>query len=76
MASYDLVCEGATSVPVITGTLVDACTDAGGVLAYVEVGSILPALTLAEGGAIATALIALWALAWAFRVLQRQIEES
>jgi len=75
---YQLVCEGATSVPVIgSGTVVDACTAAGGVVAWVEQGAgLLPDLTLEEGGQIATAILLLWATAFAFRVIKRQLQES
>lgn len=74
--SYLLTCEGATSAPVITGTVVDACTAAGGVVDWVENASFLPELSLADGGLIAGAIIALWALAWTFRQFKRQISES
>ena len=74
--SYQLTCEGATSVPEITGTAVDACTTAGGVVDWVENASFLPELSLEDGGLIAGAVIALWALAWTFRQLMKQLRED
>jgi len=76
MAVYELSCEAATSAPVNTGAVVDDCTAAGGSVLWVEPGSVLPDLTLAEGGALATAFLALWAVAFAFRALSRQIRED
>lgn len=74
--NYVLTCEAATSGPVITGSVVDACTDAGGVVAWIEAESALPGLTLEGGGQIAVAIVALWALAWAFRSISRQLKED
>jgi hypothetical protein len=74
--SYQLTCQGATGVPEITGTAVDACTTAGGTVAWIENASFLPELSLADGGLIAGSIIALWALAWAFRQLAKQINGS
>jgi len=73
---YVLTCEGATSAPVISGTVVDACTTAAGAVAWVEPASAIPELTLAGAGTIAAAILLLWASAWAFRVLRKMIEES
>jgi len=73
---YELICEGATSVPEITGTAVDACTTAGGVVDWVEAASFLPDLSLEDGGLIAGAILALWTVGWVFRVLKRQIAEG
>jgi hypothetical protein len=74
---YELFCEGATSDPVITGTVVDACTTAGGTVVWLraDVG-FLPELTLAEGGQIAGAILGLWALAFCIRAIRKQVEES
>lgn len=75
--TYELVCEGATSVPVIgTGTVVDACTAAGGSVAWHELASVLPELTLSDAGLIATAIAGLWAVGFCFRVLRKQLEQS
>jgi hypothetical protein len=73
---YELICEAATSAPVITGAAVDACTAAGGTVAWVEVSSVLPDLSIEGGGLIALAILTLWALAWTFRQLSQQIKES
>ena len=73
---YELVCVAATSAPVITGSAVDACTAAGGVVTWVEVSSWLPDLTIAQGGVIATAIIGLWGLAYCIKLIQRQLWES
>ena len=73
---YELICEAATSAPVITGAVTDACTSAGGTVAWVETSAVLPTLTIEEGGLIAVAILALWAVAWAIRQFSSQIEES
>lgn len=75
--SYELACEGATSVPVIgTGTVVDACTAVSGTVAWRESTGALPELSLADGGLIAGAILALWATGYAIRAIRKQLEES
>jgi hypothetical protein len=73
---YVMTCEGATSVPGDPATVVDTCTAAGGVVSWVEQGSALPELDLAGGALIGGAVLALWAAAWAFRVIARQLWSS
>lgn len=73
---YQLTCEGATSSPVITGDVVDACTTAGGTVAWVESAGFMPELSLEDGGSIAVAILALWALGFCLRFLRKQLWES
>jgi len=73
---YQLTCVAPTTVPANTGPFVDACTGAGGSVAWVEPASAIPELTLEGAGIIASAVLLLWATAYAFRVLGRQIRED
>ena len=73
---FELSCTGATSVPVITGTVVDACTTAGGVVAWSEPSSAIPELSLAGATTLAASILLLWATAWAFRVIYNQLRDS
>jgi len=67
----------APSSPIVnTGDLATDCTDAGGTVGWVESTLGLPELTLADGGAIAGAMLALWAVAWAIRAIKKQLEDS
>jgi len=70
------LCTGTTTAIVNTGDLAADCSLAGGVMEWVELTGGLPELTLEDGGAIAGAMLALWAVAWAFRAIKKQIEES
>lgn len=78
MTDYVAVCEGATSAPTVgAGTFEASCASASGTVVYVpETAWGLPELTLEDGGLIAAAVLALWALAWAYRVIARMIEDS
>lgn len=69
-------CIGSTSAILNTGDLATDCATAGGSMGWVESTGGLPELSLADGGLIAGAMLALWAVAWAFRVLAKQIQES
>jgi hypothetical protein len=73
---YEFHCEGATSSPVITGDVVDACTTAGGTVSWVESAGFLPDLSLEDGGAIALAILGLWALGFCLRAIRKQLEDS
>lgn len=73
---YEFHCQGATSAPVITGDVVDACTTAGGSVSWVESAGFLPELSLADGGAIAAAILGLWALGFCLGYIRRQLWES
>jgi len=70
------LCTASTTAIVNTGDLSADCATAGGVVEWVELTGGLPELSLADGGLIAGAMLALWAVAWSFRVLKKQIEES
>lgn len=72
---YVLTCEAATSAPGVPGVVVDTCTAAGGTVLWVESSSALPALSLAEGGLIASAILGLWALGWSFKAIKRHLWE-
>ena len=74
--AYGVECIGATSVPVASSDLAASCASAGGTLQFVESASILPELTLADGGLIAGAIIALWALGFCLREIQKMVKES
>jgi hypothetical protein len=74
--AYVVECVGATSLPVTAVDLATDCATAGGTVAFVEVSSALPELTLEEGGAIAGAILGLWAFAFCLRAIRNMIEES
>lgn len=74
--SFEIQCQGASSVPVNTGSPSSDCTAAGGSLTWVESGGVLPDLSLADGGLIAGAILALWAAGYAIRAIRNMIEES
>lgn len=74
--SYEIQCQGAASVPVNTGSPASDCTTAGGSLTWVESAGVLPDLSLSEGGLIAGAILALWAVGWSIRAIRNMIEES
>lgn len=77
MADYVVVCVGASAAPVSTGDVSADCALAGGVLDQVpQTAWGLPELTLAEGGAIAGAILALWAVAYCIRQIANQVKES
>jgi len=73
---YVLTCEGATSAPGVPGSVVDTCTAAGGAVVWSEPASAIPELTLDGAALIGGAILALWATAYAFRVIARQIRED
>ena len=73
--SYELICEGASTSPVITGDVLDACTDAGGTVAWVEVSGIVPDLTIAQGSMIAVAILGLWAFAFGISAVIKTAED-
>jgi len=67
----------APSSPIVnTGDLVADCAAASGTVGWVESTGGLPELSLADGGAIAGAMLALWAVAWAIRAIKKQLEDS
>jgi len=70
------LCTGTTAPVVNTGDLVADCATAGGVTEWVELAGGLPELSLADGGLVAGAMLALWAVAWAIRAIKKQIEDS
>jgi len=74
--SASVQCIGSTSAIANTGDLAADCATAGGSMGWVESVGGLPELSLTDGGLIAGAMLALWAVAWSFRVLKKQIEES
>lgn len=77
MTDYVSVCVNATSVPVYTGDVAADCATAGGTLQLVpQTAWGLPELTLAEGGAIAGAILLLWSAAWCLRQIANQVKES
>lgn len=77
MSDYVSVCVAPTAVPVNTGDPAADCVAAGGTSQLVpQTAWGLPELTLAEGGAIAGAILALWAAAWCIRQIANQVKES
>jgi len=74
--SVTLECIGATAAVVNTGDVTADCTAAGGSMGWVESVGGLPELSLADGGAIAGAILALWATAWVIRAIKKQLEDS
>jgi len=74
--SIVLECVGNTNPIVNTGDPEADCVTAGGAWAWVESTLGLPELTLSDGGAIAGAMLALWAVAWAIRAIKKQLEDS
>jgi len=72
--------DGAEHSSVVSGQTTCAdffeYTEAGGPVSDGTGTGLLPDLTLEEGGLIATAIFGLWACAFAFRVIKRQLEES
>lgn len=73
---YELRCDGATTAIVPTGDPLTDCATAGGQALWLEATSVLPELTLAEGGQIAAAIAALWAFAWCLRAIRNMVEEQ
>lgn len=72
--NYVLTCTGGGALT-YTGDLATDCAAAGGTVGYSESTSGLPELTLADGGAIAGAMLALWAVAWGIRAIKKHFEE-
>jgi len=76
MADYQIICSGASTAP-SAGAFDTDCTTAGGTVTVEEVAAgFIPDLTLAEGGAIGAAMIALWAVAWAVVAIRRVLGGS
>lgn len=69
-------CMGTTAAVVNTGDLATDCATAGGTLQWFELETGLPELSLADGGLIGGAILALWATAYFFRLFARQIRED
>jgi len=81
MATYVYQCDGGDlAILNAPGSDYSYCADAGGVASWVEfpvaAASPWPELSLSDGGLIAGAVIALWGLAWSFRVIKKQLESE
>lgn len=73
---FEIQCSGAASLPVDTGSPSADCSTAGGSLQWVESESLLPELSLSDGGLLAGAILALWATGYAIRAIRKQLEDS